>query len=70
MRIDDFEESYFVIVSFEGLFAQTTEDFAEIYHKLETELNYKPGDVLSEDRVHTHGRRTYVGGRLVRSSRQ
>ena len=61
-RIDDFQESYFVIGSFDELFAETYKDFAAIYRKLEAGANYKPGDVLADDRVHTHGNHSYIGG--------
>jgi phenylalanine-4-hydroxylase len=61
-RIDDFQESYFVIGSFDELFAETYKDFAALYRKLETGPDHKPGDVLSGDRVHTRGTHTYVGG--------
>jgi phenylalanine-4-hydroxylase len=61
-RIDDFQESYFVIRSFDDLFAETYKDFAAIYERLKTGPAYKPGDVLKTDRVHTHGTHTYVGG--------
>ena len=61
-RIDDFQESYFVIKSFDDLFAATYQDFAPLYARLETEPSHKPGDVLSTDRVHTRGTHTYVGG--------
>jgi phenylalanine-4-hydroxylase len=61
-RIDDFQESYFVIGSFDQLFEETYKDFAPLYRKLETGPNYKPGDVLKTDRVHNRGTRTYVGG--------
>ena len=61
-RIDDFQESYFVIKSFDDLFAATYQDFAPLYARLETGPSHKPGDVLSTDRVHTRGTHTYVGG--------
>ena len=61
-RIDDFQESYFVIGSFDELFQETYKDFAALYRKLETGPNHKPGDVLKSDRVHNRGTRTYVGG--------
>jgi hypothetical protein len=37
-------------------------DFASIYPRLAEGPNYKPGDVLDTDRVHTHGTHSYVGG--------
>ncbi len=61
-RIDDFQESYFVIRSFDELFDMTHRDFAPIYARLASGPNYKPGDVLAEDGVHTRGTHTYVGG--------
>jgi phenylalanine-4-hydroxylase len=50
-RIDDFQESYFVIGSFEELFAETYKDFASLYRKLQSGPNYKPGQVLPNDRL-------------------
>jgi phenylalanine-4-hydroxylase len=61
-RIDDFQESYFVIDSFDDLFAQTYKDFAPLYSKLAAGSTYKPGDILATDRVHHRGTHTYVGG--------
>jgi phenylalanine-4-hydroxylase len=61
-RIDDFQESYFVIRSFDELFAETYKDFAAIYKRLEKGPTYKPGDVLVSDHVHHRGTHTYVGG--------
>ncbi len=61
-RIDDFQESYFVIGSFEALMEETYKDFAALYKKLQSGPSYKPGDVLETDRVHTHGTHSYVGG--------
>jgi phenylalanine-4-hydroxylase len=61
-RIDDFQESYFVIDSFDDLFAETYKDFAAIYKRLENGPTYRPGDVLASDRVHTKGTHSYVGG--------
>ncbi|HUO87584.1 MAG TPA: phenylalanine 4-monooxygenase [Rhizomicrobium sp.] len=61
-RIDDFQESYFVIDSFDALFQETYKDFAPIYAKLAAGPTYKPGDILPTDRVHTRGTHSYVGG--------
>jgi phenylalanine-4-hydroxylase len=61
-RIDDFQESYFVIASFEELFAETYKDFGALYRKLSTGPTYKPGDLLPSDRIHTRGTHSYVGG--------
>jgi phenylalanine-4-hydroxylase len=61
-RIDDFQESYFVIDSFDALFAETYKDFAALYVKLQSGATHKPGDILATDRVHHRGTHTYVGG--------
>jgi len=61
-RIDDFQESYFVISSFDELFEQTYKDFAPLYARLKSGPTYRPGDVLASDRVHMLGNRSYIGG--------
>lgn len=61
-RIDDFQESYFVISSFEQLFEQTYKDFAALYARLAKGDTHKPGDVLKSDTVFTKGTGEYVGG--------
>jgi phenylalanine-4-hydroxylase len=61
-RIDDFQESYFVIGSFKELFEETYKDFGAIYRKLAQGPTYRPGDVLKSDRIHHLGTHTYVGG--------
>ena len=50
-RIDDFQEIYFVIDSFERLFEQTTGDLATVYERLTGTRDLAPGDVLAEDRL-------------------
>lgn len=61
-RIDDFQESYFVISSFDELFCETYKDFAALYRRLALGPTYGPGDVAAGDRVITQGDRSYVGG--------
>ncbi len=61
-RIDDFQETYFVIPSFEELFAQTYKDFAAIYARLAKGPVYQPGDVVADDRVLTRGTHAYKAG--------
>ena len=53
-RIDDYQEVYFVIDSFEQLFEATYPDFTPIYEKLKTMADLTPGDVLSADHVLHH----------------
>ena len=61
-RIDDFQESYFVISSFEELFGETYKDFGAFYEKLSSGPTYRPGDVLAGDRIVTRGNHSYIGG--------
>lgn len=48
-RIDDYQETYFVVNSFEELMEATTQEFAPIYKELQGLPDYKPGDVLDTD---------------------
>ena len=60
-RIDDYQQSYFVIPSFEELLRTTLEtDFAPLYAELETLPELEPADVLAEDRVFTLGSQDYA----------
>ncbi len=61
-RIDDFQETYFVISSFGELFRETYKDFGELYRRLDAGPSYRPGDLLASDRVLTRGTHSYVGG--------
>jgi phenylalanine-4-hydroxylase len=61
-RIDDFQDSYFVIDSFEALLAETTKDFAALYAQLASGPTFRPGEVVSGDRVVTRGTHTYRPG--------
>ncbi|EAT09711.1 phenylalanine 4-monooxygenase [Sphingobium sp. 10 DY56-G10] len=60
-RIDDFQQSYFVIDSFEQLLAQTTEtDFAPLYADLVALPDYDTDTIAPEDRVLTRGTQAYA----------
>jgi phenylalanine-4-hydroxylase len=50
-RIDDYQETYFVIDDFEQLFEATRPDFTPYYTWLEAQSDIAPGQVLPEDRV-------------------
>ncbi|MGH7089046.1 MAG: phenylalanine 4-monooxygenase [Stellaceae bacterium] len=50
-RIDDFQESYFVIDNFEQLFAATRPDFRPYYEALAALPDLLPGTLLPEDRL-------------------
>jgi phenylalanine-4-hydroxylase len=60
-RIDDFQQSYFVIPSFETLLRTTVEtDFAPLYGQLEALSDIGIADVLAEDDVLTLGTQDYA----------
>jgi phenylalanine-4-hydroxylase len=61
-RIDDFQESYFVISSFEELFNETYKDFAPLYAKLKSGPTYEPGTILANERLHHRGTHRYKAG--------
>ena len=50
-RIDDCQESYFVIDSFEQLFAATQPDFTPYYAALEGVAALEPGEMIAADRL-------------------
>lgn len=58
-RIDDFQESYFVIDSLAELLELATIDFAPLYERIAGQPDYQPGDVLPTDRVLARGTGRY-----------
>lgn len=65
-RIDDYQQSYFVIDSFEDLLRQTIEsDFAPLYRELADAPVLGPADIVPEDRVITRGTQHYAQERSV-----
>ncbi|TQV80828.1 phenylalanine 4-monooxygenase [Denitrobaculum tricleocarpae] len=58
-RIDDFQETYFVIKSFQSLFNATAQDFAPIYKELDRRPDFDPGVILESDRVIFRGNGSY-----------
>jgi phenylalanine-4-hydroxylase len=56
-RIDTFQQTYFVIDSFEQLFDATRPDFTPIYQRLAEHPAHAAADVLETDRVFTEGTR-------------
>jgi phenylalanine-4-hydroxylase len=54
-RIDDFQESYFVVDSLERLLELARIDFGPIYRGIEGRPDIEPGDALATDRVLTPG---------------
>ncbi len=59
-RIDDFQESYFVIDNLTQLLALARIDFAPLYERVAGQPDYTPATVLASDRVLTSGTGRYV----------
>ena len=67
-RIDDFQESYFVINAFEDLLALASIDFGPLYERLGSGPVYDPGEVLSTDDVITRGDGSYHAAKRTKST--
>lgn len=60
-RIDDFQQNYFVIPSFDELLRVTVEtDFAPLYEQLKAKPDVAVADILPEDEVLTRGTQDYA----------
>ncbi|OYW43708.1 MAG: phenylalanine 4-monooxygenase [Rhodobacterales bacterium 12-64-8] len=60
-RIDDFQQTYFVIRSYDDLFRATVDtDFAPLYGRLGDGVGYAADDVLASDGVITRGTQAYA----------
>lgn len=58
-RIDDFQETYFVINSLDDLLALTNIDFAPLYKQIEGKPDIQPGQLLPEDVLFNRGTGRY-----------
>jgi phenylalanine-4-hydroxylase len=58
-RIDDFQETYFVIDSLDELLGLAKIDFAPLYERVEVQSAFEPGQVLPGDAVITRGSGAY-----------
>ena len=58
-RIDDFQETYFVIDSLDELLSLARIDFAPVYQRVQGEPDSGPGTVLASDQVITRGSGSY-----------
>ncbi len=58
-RIDDFQQTYFVIDSFEALLAATEADFGPIYERVRAEAPLPPETLLDTDKVLHRGSQAY-----------
>jgi phenylalanine-4-hydroxylase len=63
-RIDDFQQTYFVIRSYDELFRATVDtDFAPLYERLADGVSYRPETVLGTDGVIHRGTQAYANSR-------
>jgi phenylalanine-4-hydroxylase len=58
-RIDDFQESYFVLDHLDDLLELAHIDFAPLYQRAASASEYEPGDVLATDAVVSRGTGSY-----------
>lgn len=66
-RIDDFQQTYFVIDSFQELFDATLQDFKALYERLPKAFQHRPEDLTAADHVYNTGSQAYAkaGGRMA-----
>lgn len=65
-RIDDFQQTYFVIDGYEQLFKATVEqDFGPIYERIGGDFSHMPDDVLSDDVVFHKGTQAYAREKAI-----
>ena len=67
-RIDDFQQTYFVIDSYEDLLEKTLNtDFGPLYERLTGGFDFTPETILETDKVFTQGTQAYAnkGGRFA-----
>ena len=67
-RIDDFQESYFVIKNLDELLALAQIDFADSYARVQGQSDYTPGTVLACDQVFTKGTGAYHDARRQKAA--
>jgi phenylalanine-4-hydroxylase len=58
-RIDDFQETYFVIADLDELLELGRIDFGPIYQRVQDQQEFEPGTVLETDRIVTRGTGRY-----------
>ncbi|MGH6985987.1 MAG: phenylalanine 4-monooxygenase [Caulobacteraceae bacterium] len=64
-RIDDFQQTYFVISSLKALLEATLADFGPLYARLEAAADIPIEEVLASDRVFARGTQAYAMSRLA-----
>jgi phenylalanine-4-hydroxylase len=68
-RIDDFQESYFVLESLDDLLRLAEIDFAPIYREAKTMAEIEPGAILPDDPVVTRGTGAYHAAKRIGEAR-
>ena len=63
-RIDDFQETYFVIDSFQSLLDSCYRDFDSVYEFLRTASDLEPSEIAAGDRVLHYGTHNYFNSKL------
>ena len=58
-RIDDFQETYFVIRGLDELLALARIDFAPLYERVDAQTAIEPGELLGSDAVLSRGTGSY-----------
>ena len=58
-RIDDFQESYFVIRDLDELLELARIDFGPLYERVQNKADYEPGQVLAGDSLIYRGTGQY-----------
>lgn len=68
-RIDDFQQTYFVIEIFDDLLRQTLEtDFSPLYVEVSSLIDLEVDTVTADDKVFTRGTQAYSTAKLGASS--
>jgi phenylalanine-4-hydroxylase len=68
-EIDDFQQTYFVIDSFEKLLDACYKDFGPVYERLANVSDIEPFELVESDEVLTRGTRAHFAGKMVRSAK-
>ena len=68
--IDDFQQTYFVIDSFEKLLDACYQDFGQVYERLATASDIEPYEVVAADEVHTRGTQAHFARKQTRVAKE
>ena len=65
--IDDYQQTYFVIDSFDELLNATMQDFGPVYEGLKNAESYEPHDILPSDKLHHKGTHVYADSKKIKA---